>query len=95
MSKLSRSSVALLTKANSIVAIRGRSDIGLLSIQATGVCLIINAGTLMSKRGDSLVSLKTITLLEGFTVQERIILLTVAQVLTVTKSKEACFALEK
>ena len=85
----------MLTEANSIVAIRGRSDIGLLSIQATGVCLIINAGTLMSKRGDSVVSLNTISLLEGFTVQERILLLTVARDLAVSKSKKACLALEK
>ena len=85
----------MLTKANSIVAIRSRSDIGLLSIQATSVRLIINTGTLMSKRGDSVVSLNTISLLEGLTVQERILLLTVAQVLAVTKFKKACFALEK
>ena len=85
----------MLTIASSIVAIRSRSVIGLLSIQATSVCLIINAGTLMSKRGDSVVSLSTISLLEGLTVQERIVLLTVTQVLAVTKSKKACFALEK
>ena len=79
----------MVTKAEIIVAIGTRSAIGLLSIQ------VINASTLMSKRGDSVVSLNTISLLEGFTVQERILLLTVARDLAVSKSKKACLALEK
>ena len=91
---MSRSTVALVTKAEIVVAIAARSAIGLLSIQVTGICLIINASTLMSKRGDSVVGLNTISLLDGFTFQERFFLLTVAQVFAVTKSKKACFALE-